>query len=107
MSIDLDPGAMLPANKRDNPLNLPVNGIQDRPGFPEAPLSGGGGGGGSLVSDHPTFLSMLAFLSTGLVVLFLINQYYRRRSRPKRGKRPRQAGSGAKHRRPAQHPPSV
>ena len=87
MSIDLDPPALLPVNKRDNPLNLPINGIQDKPGFPDSQLSSSGG---SIVSDHPTFLSMLAFLSTGLVVLFLINQYYRRRSRPKR-KRPRQA----------------
>lgn len=94
MSIDLDPPAMLPVNKRDNPLNLPINGIQDKPGFPDTQLSTGG----SIVSDHPTFLSMLAFLSTGLVVLFLINQYYRRRSRPKR-KRPRQ---GAKPRRAQQ-----
>ena len=38
----------------------------------------------TLVSVHPVFLSSLAFLSTGSVVLFLVNHYYRRRSRLRR-----------------------
>lgn len=83
MSIDLDSPPMLPNKHIDFNSQLTgagISGIRDS-GF--ADLSNGGGGG-SYVADHPTFLSWLAFLSTGLVVMFLINQYYRRRSRPKK-----------------------
>ncbi|KAK3086362.1 hypothetical protein FSP39_017399 [Pinctada imbricata] len=38
--------------------------------------------------DSNNFFPVLAFLATGLVLLFILNQYYRTRSKPKR-KRPR------------------
>lgn len=83
MSIDLE--AMLPLNKHDdNPLNPHISGIKDRPGYPaDAQISGP-----QLVQDHSNFFPVLAFLGTGLVILFLLNQYYRSKSRPKR-KRPK------------------
>lgn len=83
MSIDLE--AMLPLNKHDdNPLNAHIGGIKDRPGYPaDAQISGP-----QLIQDHSNFFPVLAFLGTGLVILFLLNQYYRSKSRPKR-KRPK------------------
>ncbi|XP_067651684.1 membrane-bound transcription factor site-1 protease-like isoform X1 [Haliotis asinina] len=82
MFIELEP-PLPPVKGKDNLLN-PIVGIKDKPGFIADPQYGGP----HVVQDTSNVFPVLAFLSTGLVVLFLLNQYYRSRSRPKR-KRPR------------------
>ncbi|XP_005107775.1 membrane-bound transcription factor site-1 protease [Aplysia californica] len=86
LSIDLDAPFMPP-----NHPELPVGGA----GAPGAAAHDGSGlgfqpgmSGPALVQDRSTVYPVLAFLGTGLVALFLFNQYYRARSRPRR-KRPR------------------
>ena len=46
------------------------------------------GGGPNQDIDSNNVFPVLAFIGTGLVLLFLLNQYYRGRSKPRR-KRPR------------------
>lgn len=82
MFIELEP-PLPPVKGKDNLLN-PISGIKDKPGLIADPQYGGP----HVVQDTSNVFPVLAFLSTGLVVLFLLNQYYRSRSRPKR-KRPR------------------
>ncbi|XP_062580342.1 membrane-bound transcription factor site-1 protease-like [Saccostrea cucullata] len=47
-----------------------------------------GGGGAMQDIDSNSVFPVLAFIGTGLVLLFLLNQYYRGRSKPRR-KKPR------------------
>ena len=79
LSIDLD--AVLPIQPGGLPHVVPreaeVMGIEQDLPVGHVPLQ-----------DRSTVVPVIAFLGTGLVVLFLFNQYYRTRSRPRR-KRPR------------------
>lgn len=74
------------AGHKDNSHDQMKDSIKDQPGFvPEPHYSGP-----NLPQevDSSTVFPALAFLGTALVVLFLVNQYYRGKSKPKR-KRPR------------------
>ena len=73
-------------NNKDSAQDHLKDGFKDLPGFVPEPHYNGP----NLVHevDSSTVFPALAFLGTALVVLFLVNQYYRGKSKPKR-KRPR------------------
>ena len=79
--LSIDPDGPLP---HVDHVDLPVVEVKDIVG-PDGldQISGP-----TFVQDRSSVFPVLAFLGTGLVVLFLFNQYYRTRSRPRR-KRPR------------------
>ncbi|XP_041376922.1 membrane-bound transcription factor site-1 protease-like [Gigantopelta aegis] len=73
-----------PLNKLGNPMQPHMGRINDKPGS----MLNFQFKGSQLVQDSSNFFPVIAFIGTGLVLLFLVNQYYRGRARPKR-KRPK------------------
>ena len=71
---------------KDNNQDPIKDSIKDQPGFVPEPHYNGPTFPQEV--DSSTVFPALAFLGTALVVLFLVNQYYRGKSKPKR-KRPR------------------
>ncbi|KAJ8303462.1 hypothetical protein KUTeg_019858 [Tegillarca granosa] len=86
LSIGLDAPLPIGNGRRFDDLDVPVLGIKEKPGFPDDPQLKGS----KLISDvdSASVFPVVAFVGTGLVLLFLLNQYYKSKSKPKR-KRPR------------------
>ncbi|KAL5022745.1 hypothetical protein ScPMuIL_001900 [Solemya velum] len=86
LSIDIGETQLGGRHGSDDANNIPLPQIQDKSSFIFDP--------GTITSNHSqeldtgTVFPALAFLSTALVCLFLFNQYYKGRSKPKR-RRPR------------------
>ena len=114
LSIDLeDPGAggaPIPFNQRApdqaelSQHRSGVGGLPEADGGDSRLFPGGDGGQLQLVQDRSWFPA-LAFLGTGLVVLFLLNQYYHARSRPRRRRAGRQSHHQQHHNQQNHHQP--
>lgn len=86
MSIDVDDVVLGEKRAPDDAINIPVPDVPDNPSFIFDPAIRAPTNSQEL--DTGTVFPALAFLSTALVLLFLFNQYYKGRSKPKR-RRPR------------------
>ncbi|GFN95273.1 membrane-bound transcription factor site-1 protease-like [Plakobranchus ocellatus] len=117
LSIDLQgpgaAGAPIPYNQRAADLGNMLGGAdlsQHRNGIGGVDTDRGDsrifpgedGGQLQLVQDRSWFPA-LAFLGTGLVVLFLLNQYYRARSRPRRRRAHHHAANRQSHQQQQHH----
>ncbi|RUS72713.1 hypothetical protein EGW08_019524 [Elysia chlorotica] len=107
LSIDLEGpaggGAPISFNRAPDLSDLSqhrsgVGGLPEADGGDSHLFSGADGSQLQLVQDRSWFPA-LAFLGTGLVVLFLLNQYYHSRSRPRR----RRAGRQSHHQQQPHH----